>query len=115
MEAIIDFNYYSSHFPCVIKSEEEFKNIEAQAEIELKTVVPEFLFKDIEESRIKDTVFKICNFLYKNKDSLSEKDISSVNNNGYSESYVVKKSEEMQSDLKSMIYSAIGVRLLGVY
>ena len=62
-----------------------------------------------------NAIFQICNFLYTNQAGLSGKAVSSVNNNGYSESYALQNKEQLMDSMREMIYDCIGTRLAGVF
>lgn len=112
MSRIIDWEYYSSHFPNLIP-EEQFEAVENQAEIEYEEVVKPYM--NISATKEKDCIFKLCNFIYENKDILYGKSVVSVSNNGYSESYGMKNFEQAAEQMKEIIYSAIGTRLAGAF
>lgn len=112
MSQIIDWEYYSSLFPqCV--PEKVFDSVERQAEIEYNKVVKPYM--EISEERQKQTIFQLCNFLYANQDLLSGKAVTSVNNNGYSESYSLSSPEQVRSAMRELIYEGIGTRLAGAF
>lgn len=109
---IINWEYYSSHFPVIIP-EKQFESVERQAEIEYNKVVKPYM--DISEENKQNTVFQLCNFLYSNQTTLSGKAVTSVSNNGYSESYAVTKKEQLNESIKELIYDCIGTRLAGAF
>ena len=111
---IIDWEYYSSHFPSPIP-ERKFAAVEAQAELEFEKVVPAYLRNELSENRKKDTIFQICNFLYANADLFSGRSVASASNNGYSESYAVQTTAQAKEELRKLIYDCIGTRLAGVF
>lgn len=111
-EGIIDWEYYSSHFP-VIVPEKQFLAVEAQAEIEYRNVVHEYMI--VSEECRKNAIFQLCNFLYANSAIMSGKAVTSVNNNGYSESYAIQTREQAQDAMREIIYDCIGTRLAGVF
>lgn len=109
---VIDWEYYSSHFPNIVP-ESQFSAVETQAEIEYNNVVHPYM--EIPEERKKNTVFQLCNFLYSNRAVISGKNVTSVNNNGYSESYAVQTTEQAKSAMQELIYDGVGIRLAGVF
>ena len=109
---VIDWEYYSYHFPNIVP-ESQFSAVEKQAEIEYNNVVHPYM--EIPEERKKNTIFQLCNFLYSNRAVLSGKNVTSVNNNGYSESYAVQTTEQAKSAMQELIYDGIGIRLAGVF
>ena len=112
MSQIIDWEYYSSHFPNVVP-QNQFENVERQAEIEYNRVIHPYM--EIPEERQQDTIFQLCNFIYTNKASLSGKAVKSVSNNGYSESYAVAGRDEFNASVRELIYECAGVRLAGAF
>lgn len=111
-ERIIDWEYYSAHFPNIVP-EKQFAAVEAQAEIEYNNVVHEYM--EISEERQKNTIFQLCNFLYSNSAVISGKAVTSVNNNGYSESYAIQTAEQAKDAIRELIYDCIGTRLAGAF
>lgn len=111
---MIDWEYYSSHFPSPIPKR-HFDAVEKQAELEFEKVVPLYMRNGLSEDRKKDTVFQICNFLYTNEKVLSGQAVTSASNNGYSESYAVHTTDQAREELRKLIYSCIGTRLAGVF
>lgn len=114
MPQLIDWEYYSSHFPAPI-TEKQFQAIEAQAEVELARVVPAYLLAQIDEKKKQNAVFKLCNFLYANQDAIIGSNISSVSNDGYSESYKIKTEDETETSMCELVYGCIGTRLAGAF
>ncbi len=112
MSKIIDWEYYSSHFPNVVP-EKQFEAVETQAEIEYNKVVKPYM--EIHEARQKDTIFQLCNFLWSNQTTLAGHSVASVNNNGYSESYVLQSTAQAQEAMEELIYKGIGTRLAGTF
>lgn len=112
MSQIIDWEYYISHFPNIVP-ESKFDAVEQQAEIEYRKIVGEYM--DIDPVDERNAIFQICNFLYTNQAGLSGKAVSSVNNNGYSESYALQNKEQLMDSMREMIYDCIGIRLAGVF
>ena len=104
--AVIDWEYYSSHFPVVIP-ESNFAAVEAQAEEEYK--------RDISEDRQKSTIFRLCNFLYSNQEVIAGSGVTSVNNNGYSETYAISNMQQATEQIREIIYDGIGTRLAGAF
>ena len=107
MSKIIDWEYYSSHFPNVVP-EKQFEAVEAQAETEYKKVVKPYM--NISEERQKDTIFQLCN-----QTTLAGHSVTSVNNNGYSESYALQSTAQAQEAMEELIYKGIGTRLAGAF
>lgn len=114
MSQLIDWEYYSSHFPSIIP-EKQFEAVEAQAEVEFNNVVYEYMLADISTERQKNTIFQLCNFLYSNQTVLAGKAVTSVSNNGYSESYSIQTTEQAMDAMHELIYEGIGTRLAGAF
>jgi len=113
MSQIINWEYYGSHFPNIIP-EDKFDSVEVQAEVEFNKVVHPYMLADISEDSKKDCIFQLCNFIYSNQPTLSGKAVTSVNNNGYSESYAITSKEQANSAMRDIIYSCVG-RLAGAF
>lgn len=109
---IIDWEYYGSHFPNIVP-EKQFAAVERQAEVEYNKVVKPYM--DVPEENRKDAIFQLCNFLYSNQAAMSGKAVTSVSNNGYSESYAVQTKEQAGNAIRELIYDCIGTRLAGVF
>lgn len=112
-EKIIDWEYYSSHFPAPVP-ETAFEAVEEQSEIELRNIVPNYKLESMPEEKVKNLVFQICNFLYTNQSVISGSAVTSVNNNGYSESYAIQTPEQARDALEDLILDGVG-RLAGAY
>lgn len=113
MSQMIDWEYYSSHFPTPIP-ERKFGYVEEQAELEFRRVVKPYMLSEISEERQKDCIFQLCNFIYSNAGALAGKALSSVSNRGYSESYVTG-SEDVRETMRELIYECCDIRLAGVF
>ena len=110
--SMIDWEYYSSHFPNIIP-ETKFAAVEVQAESEYNRVVKPYM--DISLERAQDTIFKLSNFIWSNQSEISGKAVTSVNNNGYSESYAISSPEQMQEAIEQIIYQGVGTRLASAF
>ena len=110
--SIINWEYYSSHFPTVVP-QRQLEAVEAQAETEYNRIVKPYM--QIPENRAQDTVFKLCNFLWTNQSAVAGRAVTSVNNNGYSESYAITNPEQVQQSIDEIIYKGIGTRLAGAF
>ena len=87
--------------------------VEAQAEEEYKKVVKPYM--NISEDRQKNTVFRLCNFLYSNQEVIAGSGVTSVNNNGYSETYAISNMQQATEQMREIIYDGIGTRLAGAF
>lgn len=112
MSQLINWEYYSSHFPSIIP-EKQFQAIETQAEIEMNKVVKPYM--NISDEAKQDCVFQLCNFLYSNQTTLGGKGVTSVSNNGYSESYSLQSTAQAREAMEELIYNCIGTRLAGAF
>lgn len=110
--SIINWEYYSSHFPTVVP-QRQFEAVEAQAEAEYNRIAKPYM--QIPDERAQDTVFKLCNFLWTNQPAVAGRAVTSVNNNGYSESYAITNPEQVQQSIDEIIYKGIGTRLAGAF
>ena len=115
----VTWEYYSSLHSKV--TEEEFDRAEALAEKEVQRVIGWIRWANITEEtfgyeQLKDC---ICNVIDKMKTDVKSgkgKGVSSVSNDGYSESYVVQTEEQLRSELQNSIRSWLsGTGLVGAY
>lgn len=113
MSQMITWEYYVSHFPQIIPDEETFASVERQAQIEYRNVI--YPYMEVEEEREKDCIFALCNYLYANADVLSGRQVTSVNNNGYSESYSVQSTQQAREGIRQLIKVCTGIRLAGAF
>ena len=112
--AIIEWEYYNSHFPRIVP-ETEFAPVETQAEAEFNRIVPQYLQDTLTDDKKQNAIFAVCNYLYSKAQGHSGEGVSSVSNNGYSESYVVTTQDQAETELREIIYSKIGTRLAGAF
>lgn len=112
--AIIDWEYYNSHFPRVMP-ESEFAPVETQAEAEFNRIVPTYLQDTLTDAVKQNCIFAVCNHLYNQAQGSAGSGVTSVSNNGYSESYAVTTQEQAETELRELIYSKIGTRLAGAF
>ena len=115
----VNWEYYSSLHNTV--KEDDFERLEAIAEKEVCNVIGPIRWANITEETFGYTQLQdcICNVIDKmSVDSKSGKGkgVSSVSNDGYSESYVVQTEEQLRSELQSSIRSWLsGTGLVGAY
>lgn len=112
--ALIDWEYYNSHFPRVIQ-QSDFSAVETQAEAEFNRIVPQYLQDTLTDAIKQNTIFAVCNYLYTQAQGSAGSGVSSVSNNGYSESYVVTTQDQAETELREIVYSKIGTRLAGAF
>lgn len=110
----IDWEYYSSHFPNPIPKK-SFDAVLNQAELEFCETVPKYIWDGMEESRKQNCMFNLCNFIYQNESVLSGSAVTSVGNNGYSETYAFRTPDAARDAMKKLIYDSIGTRLAGAF
>lgn len=115
----VNWEYYSSLFEKV--SEEEFPKAERLAEKEVQQVIGPIRWADITENtfgyeQLQDCICKTIDKMADDAESGKGKGISSVSNDGYSESYVVQTEEQLRSELHSSIRAWLsGTGLVGAY
>ena len=114
----VNWEYYSSLFDKI--SEEAFEKAEKQAEIEVSMVIgPRWegiTEKTYGYDKLKICICRVMDKMAENNESGKGKGISSVNNDGYSESYVIQTEEQLRSELHSSIRAWLsGTGLVGAY
>ena len=115
----VNWEYYSSLFEKV--SEEEFEKAEKWAEFEVSNVIGALRWSEITENTFGYEQLKICicktiDKMAENAESGKGKGISSVINDGYSESYVIQTEEQLRTELWSLIRAWLsGTGLVGAY
>lgn len=119
MSQIVNWEYYSSLHNKI--SENDFDHAEALAEKEVCFVIGPIRWAAITENTFGFTQLKdcICNVMDKmaaDAKSGKGKGVSSVSNDGYSESYVVQTEEQLRSELQKSIRAWLsGTGLVGAY
>ena len=119
MSQIVNWEYYSSLYSTV--SEEKFNKAEMQAEKEVQLVIGAVRWAEITPDtfgyeQLKDCICKTMNKIAEDTKSGKGKGLSSVSNDGYSESYVVQTEEQLRSELQSSIRVWLsGTGLVGAY
>lgn len=115
----VSWEYYSSLFEKV--KEEEFEKAEKLAEKEVCAVIGPIRWADITEEtfgyeQLQDCICKVIDKMAENSASAKGKGISSVSNDGYSESYVIQTEEQLRNELRSSIRAWLsGTGLVGAY
>ena len=115
----VTWEYYSSLFEKI--SVDEFAKAEHLAEMEVRAVIGPIRWANITEDtfgyeQLKDCICKVMNKMVEDVESGKGKGISSVSNDGYSESYVVQTEEQLRSELRSSIRAWLsGTGLVGAY
>lgn len=106
MKQFVDWEYYSSLYDKVKK--DDFEKAEMLAEQEVSMVVGAIHYAQIDDTepcidQLKDCICKVIDKMAENNKSGAGKGISSVSNDGYSESYVIQTKEQETADLHRCI------------
>ena len=115
----VNWEYYSSLFEKV--KEEEFEKAERLAEKEVCAVIGPIRWAEITTEtfgyeQLQDCICKVMDKMTDNREIEKRRGISSVNNDGYSESYVVHTEEQLRNELHSSIRTWLsGTGLVGAY
>ena len=119
MSAIVSWEYYSSLYDKVTNA--EFTKAEARAEKEVRNVIGPLRWNNITEQsfgyeELKDCICLVINQMKDNDDLELGKGVTSVSNDGYSESYAVANAEDVHQELQRTIKSALsGTGLVVAY
>lgn len=119
MSQIVNWEYYSSLHDVV--TEDKFENAEKLAEKEVCMVIGSIRWANITEQtfgyvQLQDCICNVIDKMAIDKKSGKGKGVSSVSNDGYSESYVVQTEEQLRSELQSSIRAWLsGTGLVGAY
>lgn len=120
MSAIVSWEYYNS-LHTKISNTTDFDIAESLAEKEVKLVIgyPRWVALDSTAwyyEQLKDCICNTIDKMVDMKNSASGKGISSVSNDGYSESYSLQTESQAKSELQSCIRSWLsGTGLAGAY
>ena len=115
----VNWEYYSSLFGKV--SEKEFAKAELLAEKEVCAVIGPIRWAVITSDtfgyeQLQDCICKVIDKMAENEESGKGKGVSSVSNDGYSESYVVQTEEQLRNELQSSIRAWLsGTGMVGAY
>lgn len=115
----VSWEYYSSLFNKI--SEEHFEKAELLAEKEVINVIGPIRWANITDqtfgyAQLQDCICKVIDKMAVDSKSGKGKGISSVSNDGYSESYVVQTEEQLRGELQSSIRAWLsGTGLVGAY
>lgn len=119
MQQFVNWEYYNSLYPNA--DPEEFAVFMPLAEKEVSIVVGIIRFAHIDEDtfglgQLKDCICFTTNRMIENSKSGKGKGVSSVSNDGYSESYVVQTEDQLRTELHTSIKSWLsGTGLVGAY
>ncbi len=119
MSQLVKWEYYSSLHSIV--TEEDFNRAELLAEKEVQRVIGWIRWANITEEtfgyeQLQDCICNVIDKMAADARSGKGKGISSVSNDGYSESYVVQTEEQLRNELESSIRAWLsGTGLAGAY
>ena len=119
MSQMVNWEYYSSLYDMV--PEDKFDRVMHQAEKEVMTVIGPIRWANITENifgyqQLRNCICVVMNKMYENEKSGKGKGVSSVSNDGYSESYVIQTEEQLRKELQSAIRAGLsGTGLVGAY
>lgn len=119
MSKIVDWGYYSSLYGNNL--EDDFEKLEARAEKEVRDVIGWIRWANINSrefyyEQLQDCICKVINKLAETDKSGAGKGISSVSNDGYSESYVIQTEAQVRVELQGAIRAWLsGTGLVGAY
>ena len=115
----VNWEYYSSLHNTV--KEDDFERLEAIAEKEVCNVIGPIRWANITEetfghNQLKDCICNVIDKMAVDSKSGKGKGVSSVSNDGYSESYVVQTEEQLRNELHSSIRAWLsGTGWVGAY
>lgn len=121
MSQIVNWEYYSSLYSTFKEDGTEFDHAEGLAEKEICAVIGPIRWATITEEtfgyeQLKDCICKVMDKMAADDKSGKGKGVSSVSNDGYSESYVVQTAEQLRSELQTSIRAWLsGTGLVGAY
>jgi hypothetical protein len=106
MNNVVTWEYYNSLYNKA--SRDEFDNLEAQAERHVLSVIGHYKWNNVSESafyfdQLKDCICKVVDKLADLNKTGAGRGVASVNNDGYSESYVVRTAEEYDNEIRTCI------------
>lgn len=119
MPQFVDWEYYSSLYSKV--KQDDFDRAEALAEKEVRAVIGPIRWAVITEdtfgfTQLQDCICNVIDKMAADTKSGKGKGVSSVSNDGYSESYVVQTEEQLRNELQSSIRAWLsGTGLVGAY
>lgn len=111
MSQVIDWEYYSSHFPTPVPHN-IFDAVETQAEDTYNSVVRPYM--QVPDEKKKYCIFQLCNKLFQQNQCAVGSGVSSTSNNGESVSYVIQTEKQKQNEIREIIYDCVG-RLAGAF
>ena len=117
--ANITWELYDSLYDKI--SEEKFPTVEKEAESIVRGVIGPVGYAQITPDTfgydvLQETIMKVMNLIVDNEKSGVGKGITSVSNDGYSESYAQTTREEVDAEMRSTVVSMLsGTGLVGAY
>lgn len=119
MPQIVDWGYYSPLYKKI--KETDFDRVEELAEREVRNAIGPIRWANISADTfgyeaLKDCICKVMEKMAEDEKGERNKGIASVSNDGYSETYVTVKPEEVRQELQSCIRMWLsGTGLIGAY
>lgn len=119
MNNIVNWEYYNSF--CDAVNEETFNTLEPLAEKQIRIVIGTYKWNLIDSEafyyeQLKDCICMTINKLAEYNKSGVGKGIASVQNDGYSENYVIQTSAQLTNEIQSNITRWLsGTGLVGAY
>lgn len=106
MNNIVTWEYYNSLYNKV--KQDEFSRFEALAEKQVLSVIGRYKWNHINESafyynQLKDCICKVMDKLVDLEHSGAGRGVASVSNDGYSETYVVRTTDEFEKEIRVCI------------
>lgn len=119
MHNIVTWEYY--HSQSSKAKQDEFNQLEAQAERHIASVVGHYRWSNIQESafyfgQLKDCICAVVDRLVDLNRGGAGKGVASVSNDGYSENYVVRTPSEYDNEIRACIVRGLsGTGLVGAF
>lgn len=115
MANYVDWVYYNSRFPNVTETEFNLLNVQATAKIDIFTGRRSQVATDYKLVQLKDCVCNMINTISQQQKAQAGNGITSISNDGYSESYRNVTKDQADAELKSVAIQWLsGTGLMGV-
>lgn len=106
MNNIVSWEYYNSLYNKA--NQDEFVSLEVLAEKYVASVVGHYKWTHVQESafyfdQLKDCICKVIDMLVEFSKSGAGKGLASASNDGYTENYVIRTSNEADAEIRSYI------------
>lgn len=117
--ANVTWELYNSLYTII--SEDKFPAKEMEAESRVRSVIGPVRYAEITPETfgfdiLQETIMKVMNLLVEKEKSGAGKGITSVSNDGYSESYAQTTKEEVDAELRATIVAMLsGTGMVGAY